>query len=583
MKAPEVIAGEATSTKEADVYALGMTLLEAVTGMVPFSEKTDIAVSYAVAVKQQMPERPKEFPSFTSDEANWLWEIMVESYAYSSSARPGSSAIHNRLQNLRQYTKELPLESATNNIGTGIDEFEVEAQPHLFAYDGDETTAGFFASGPTNSGEIIQTPPRPIEREPRAMDFDVDEHQAFTPSTESVRTLQAPLAPQLQMKSESPTPSDELEPPADSATTEVDRLSKEADKLAQQFDAYGNLDDLNNAIEVYGKVAELLAPSPETLDVSSYLNLGRMMRIKFEAFYNIEDLDSAVDDALLKAYESLAYSPTHESYCDVLHELAAASLDRYLYDGSERAGDDAQRYCKRALNAPHALSGPKRAAIHITFSRLHLTRFEYFSTAEDPIRAMYSLDHASEADPTLTDDARYMENRARWLYTCYQTGQPEFASFLGEALELAHAARNSTPPETIQFPIASTFLAELLLARYEKSGGQTDLTEALELLEAAIQDVPYICPEQPWVGERLAWALVAKFTDERDREDLDDAIWFLETAVNLTVTNPYRRQARLDRLGGALTLRFRHLALGEELDVNRVAETRDLMAGIGSM
>ncbi|KAG8706001.1 hypothetical protein FRC09_002637, partial [Ceratobasidium sp. 395] len=434
----------------------------------------------------------------------------------------------------------------------------------------------------------------PDERTPPAVDLDVDGHGTIMSATTEAKGPLTPLdepAPEPRIQSGSPTPPDEPEPPADSTALEADRLSKEGDKLAQQFGAYGNVDDLDDAIEAYGKAAELLAPNPETLDVSSYLNLGRMMRIKFEAFSNIEDLDSALDDALLKALDSLAPSPTHKSYYDILHELGAASLDRYLYDGSEKAGNDARQYCRQALaipeDAPNAPSGPKRAATHVILSRLHLTRFEYFSTAEDAINAIKSLDDASRADPTLSNDARYMENRARALYACYQTRQPDYSRSLDEAFELAQAARDLTPSETIQFPIASTFLAELLLARYERSGEQSDrdLTEALDLLEGAVQDVPFICPEQPWVGERLARALVAKFTgdNERDREDLDDAISFLEIAVNLTVTNPYRRQARLDRFGGALTLRFRHFALGEELDANRTAETRDLMTGAGSM
>ncbi|KAG8713273.1 Leucine-rich repeat serine/threonine-protein kinase 2 [Ceratobasidium sp. 395] len=160
--APEILAGEGTRTKEADVYALGMTLLEAVTGAVPFSGKDDIAVYIAVAVKQQMPERPEEFPSFTSDEASRIWEIIVDSCAYRSSARPGSSAIRNRLQNMRQRPKELAPELTTNVFNAGTDGFEAEVQMYLSAYKDGETTAGFFAPGSTDSADIIHTSPRPI-------------------------------------------------------------------------------------------------------------------------------------------------------------------------------------------------------------------------------------------------------------------------------------------------------------------------------------------------------------------------------------------------------------------------------------
>ncbi|KAG9123268.1 hypothetical protein FRC07_015169 [Ceratobasidium sp. 392] len=392
---------------------------------------------------------------------------------------------------------------------------------------------------------------------------------------------------------QSPTPPDEPESRLD---PKVNDLRKEADKFAQQFSAYGDIDDLDNAIQKYGEAAELLAPDSETLDVSSYLNLGRMMRVKFEAFYDIEDLKSAVNDALLKAHASLEAKPTDPTYYDVLHELGAAFLDRYLYYGFETAedkadfedsgdeadletaGNKAEEYCQLALNASSTPSGSKVAATHIVLSRIHLTRFEYLSTAGDAIEALRSLGRAADADRNLANDARYQEYRARALYACYQTGQPEYGGYLDQAFNFAVRARNQTPNTTVQFPIVSTFLAELLLARYERSNNRADLDEALRLLEDAVQEVPYICPEQPWIGECLARGLVARYVNDGDRDDLEDAISFLDIAVNLTVKNTYRRRARLNTLGGALTLRFRHLALGDGS-----GRARELMAGIGSM
>ncbi|KAG9077210.1 hypothetical protein FRC06_009048, partial [Ceratobasidium sp. 370] len=330
----------------------------------------------------------------------------------------------------------------------------------------------------------------------------------------------------------------------------------------------------------YGQAAELLAPSPDALDVTSYLDLGRIMRVKFEAYYDIKDLDSAFDDALIKAYDRLRSTPTNKLYHDVLHELSAASLDRYLYDGTKAAGEDAQWYCELALNAEPSPSGPKRAETHIVLSRLHLARFEYLSRPEDALSALESLDAASEADQALNGGARYMENRARALFACHRTRRPEYDGYLDQALGLARQARDLTPTVTIQHPIASTFLAELLLARYDRLHDQSNLDEALQLLERAIRQVPYVRPEQPWIGGHLARALIARFVSQGVREDLNDAISFLEIAVNLTVTNAYRRRARLGAFGGALTLRFRYLALGEELTSDDI---RELMAGVGSM
>ncbi|KAG9096727.1 hypothetical protein FRC06_008393 [Ceratobasidium sp. 370] len=463
-----------------------------------------------------------------------------------------------------------------------------EAQEVVAGRDETPTADLSLAGRPDTQPNVALPSPGPVTVEipgaptanPESDDRPITPVSTSTAEVESVRTPQDTIAPQPRARSESPTPSDDPEPPLDSAAAQATQLSKEAGKLAQQFGVYGNVDDLDEAIEAYGQAAELLAPGSDVLDVSSYLDLGRMMRLKFEAFNDIEDLNSAFNNALLKAYDILRSTPTNKLYRDLLHELGAASLDRYLYHGSETAGDDAQRYCELALSTESSPSDPKRAETHIVLSRLHLARFENLSGAEDAVSALESLDTASKVDSALAGQARYMENRARALFACYQTRRPEYVGFLDEALALARPARDLTRKVTIQHPIVSTFLAELLLARYERSHDQPDLDEALNLLEDAVQEVPYVCPEQPWVGERLARALLARFSNERDLEDLDDAISFLEIALNLTVTNPYRRQARLDAFGGALTLKFRYLALGEELAED---DRRGLMVGIGSM
>ncbi|KAG8733508.1 hypothetical protein FRC10_012320 [Ceratobasidium sp. 414] len=404
---------------------------------------------------------------------------------------------------------------------------------------------------PSQEPEPLELPgPRPVTVEiPRehALAADPDDtvstpSSASTPEVESIHTPRDTPGPQPRAQSESPTPSDNPESHLDPTAAEVNRLSKAAGKLVQKFGTYGYVDDLDEAIDAYGQAAELSAPSPDTFDVTSYLNLGRVMRVKFEAFYDIKDLDLAFDNGLMKAYNILRSTLTSELYRDVLHELGTVYLSRYLYDATEAAGNEAQRYCELALNAASSPSGSKRAETYSVLGRLHLARFEYFSRAENAISALESLDAASEVRPALNGDPRYMENRARALLACYQTQRPEYTGFLDE--------------------------------------DQPDLDEALKLLERAVRQVPYVRLEQPWIGERLARALLARFANGRDIENLDDAISFLEIALNLTVTNHHRRQARLDAFGKALALRFRYLASGEELDEGGRWE---LMAGIGPM
>ncbi|KAG8702334.1 hypothetical protein FRC08_003548 [Ceratobasidium sp. 394] len=91
--APEILMGGVRG-KPADVYALGMTLLEVVTGTVPFSDiPNNMAVISAICFGRKIPERPKEFPSFEGGEADSLWELIVRTWAYSDPYRPESSVV----------------------------------------------------------------------------------------------------------------------------------------------------------------------------------------------------------------------------------------------------------------------------------------------------------------------------------------------------------------------------------------------------------------------------------------------------------------------------------------------------------
>ncbi|KAG8702726.1 hypothetical protein FRC09_004577 [Ceratobasidium sp. 395] len=94
--APEILNGAAQSSKESDVYAVGMTLLEAVTGAVPFSNYRDQAVYGAVLWMRQVPDRPKSFASFEEDEAGLLWNLITDTWAYTPSNRPDSGIVKSR-------------------------------------------------------------------------------------------------------------------------------------------------------------------------------------------------------------------------------------------------------------------------------------------------------------------------------------------------------------------------------------------------------------------------------------------------------------------------------------------------------
>ncbi|KAG9084839.1 hypothetical protein FRC07_013539, partial [Ceratobasidium sp. 392] len=99
--APELLLEEddegqvADRSMAADVYALGMTILEVMTGSPPYVErKTDAWVTQAV-IEGILPQRPAEFSSETTF-GNERWAMLVECWRKLPSSRPKSMEIPKR-------------------------------------------------------------------------------------------------------------------------------------------------------------------------------------------------------------------------------------------------------------------------------------------------------------------------------------------------------------------------------------------------------------------------------------------------------------------------------------------------------
>ncbi|KAG9082428.1 hypothetical protein FS749_006848 [Ceratobasidium sp. UAMH 11750] len=122
--APEVIAGVVMRSREADVYAFGMTLLEAITGTVPFSDKADVAVLYVVCTRKQTPGRPEKFVSFNLHQADLLWRILLDSWAFEPSNRPDSRTISGSLKCVKWYATQLSIDTPV----TGLDDLNAPQQ-----------------------------------------------------------------------------------------------------------------------------------------------------------------------------------------------------------------------------------------------------------------------------------------------------------------------------------------------------------------------------------------------------------------------------------------------------------------------
>ncbi|KAG8692212.1 hypothetical protein FRC08_009934 [Ceratobasidium sp. 394] len=99
--APELIKG-GTYSAPADVYALGMTILETITCTVPYADlKAEFAVAYAI-IEKKHPERPQSYIPYNSEQGATLWLLLERCWAYEPADRPGAGQVKEMMQEITQ-------------------------------------------------------------------------------------------------------------------------------------------------------------------------------------------------------------------------------------------------------------------------------------------------------------------------------------------------------------------------------------------------------------------------------------------------------------------------------------------------
>ncbi|KAB5592309.1 Tyrosine kinase catalytic domain containing protein [Ceratobasidium theobromae] len=98
--APEVIEEITSHTTEADVYALGMTTLEIVTGSVPYNGINDTAVVRRIITKVHPPRPEQHIPS-GHEHADRLWSLLIGCWAYIPQDRPTAAGTRDKMKTIR--------------------------------------------------------------------------------------------------------------------------------------------------------------------------------------------------------------------------------------------------------------------------------------------------------------------------------------------------------------------------------------------------------------------------------------------------------------------------------------------------
>ncbi|CAE6530930.1 unnamed protein product [Rhizoctonia solani] len=91
--APELLeeSSNCKPSKATDIYALGMTMLEMITGKHPYDGKSDLMVFKLVSEKKH-PERPNEHIPSESRDGNKFWRLLKQCWAYDPEKRPSAAS-----------------------------------------------------------------------------------------------------------------------------------------------------------------------------------------------------------------------------------------------------------------------------------------------------------------------------------------------------------------------------------------------------------------------------------------------------------------------------------------------------------
>ncbi|CAE6437598.1 unnamed protein product [Rhizoctonia solani] len=97
--APEIFLGETRHTFEGDVYALGMTILEIITGSVPWDGMLDVTVMHNLN-QRTYPSRPKISMPVGYQPSDCLWELMTKCWASEPRQRLHATKVWKELEEI---------------------------------------------------------------------------------------------------------------------------------------------------------------------------------------------------------------------------------------------------------------------------------------------------------------------------------------------------------------------------------------------------------------------------------------------------------------------------------------------------
>lgn len=100
--APEILEGSTSHSRAGDVYALGMAILEIISGEVPFSRVGEMQIPTMVLVKKATPPRPEKQIPTRSVCGDILWALLMKCWAREPKLRPSSAQVRDIMSDITQ-------------------------------------------------------------------------------------------------------------------------------------------------------------------------------------------------------------------------------------------------------------------------------------------------------------------------------------------------------------------------------------------------------------------------------------------------------------------------------------------------
>ncbi|CAE6462477.1 unnamed protein product [Rhizoctonia solani] len=129
--APEIFMTLTKHTIEGDIYALGMTILEAFTGAVPYAGISDVGVMGRL-YRKEPPIRPVEHLPADDRRANFLWLLLDKCWAANPQDRPSSCAVADKVMAIFLYNYS---GSQLINLGSQLRSMTNNAMEYAFFSD----------------------------------------------------------------------------------------------------------------------------------------------------------------------------------------------------------------------------------------------------------------------------------------------------------------------------------------------------------------------------------------------------------------------------------------------------------------